>query len=64
MPSHAVEYVRTRTSGGTLSRNLPSVEEALRRREADGYRLVSALPETDNGDLTGVLLLMVQEDGA
>ncbi len=64
MPSHAVEYVRTRTSGGTLSRNLPSVEEALRRREADGFRLVSALPETDNGDLTGVLLLMVQEDAA
>ncbi len=64
MPSHAVEYVRTRTSGGTLSRNLPSVEEALRRREADGYRLVSALPETDNGDLTGVLLLMVQDGPA
>jgi hypothetical protein len=64
VPSHAVEYVRTRTSAGTLGRNVGSVEEALRRREADGFRLVSAIPETDSGDLTGVLLLLVREDGA
>ena len=61
MAEHAVEYVRTRTPSGTLSRNLPAVEEALRRREADGYRLVSAIGETDNGDLTGVLLLFVRD---
>jgi hypothetical protein len=61
---HAVEYVRTRTSAGTLGRNVPAVEEALRRHEADGFRLVSAVPETDDGDLTGVLLLMVREDAA
>jgi hypothetical protein len=60
---HAVEYVRTRTPNGTLSRNLPAVEEALRRREEEGYRLVSAVPETDNGDLAGVLLLFVRAEG-
>ena len=59
---HAVEYVRTRTPSGTLSRNLPAVEEALRRREEEGYRLVSAIGETDSGDLTGVLLLFVRAD--
>lgn len=61
MPSHAVEYVRTRTAGGTLARNVGAIEEALRRREEDGYRLVSAIPETDDGDLTGVLLLFARE---
>jgi hypothetical protein len=58
---HAVDYVRTRTPSGTLSRNVDAVEQALRRREAEGYRLVAAVPETDNGDLTGVLLLFVRE---
>ena len=60
---HAVEYVRTRTPSGTLARNVPLVEEALRRREEEGYRLVSAIGETDNGDLAGVLLLFVRADG-
>ena len=60
---HAVEYVRTRTPSGTLARNLPLVEEALRRREEEGFRLVSAIGETDNGDLAGVLLLFVRADG-
>ena len=63
MAEHAVEYVRTRTPSGTLSVNLPSVEDALRRREEDGFRLVSAVAETDDGDLTGVLLLFVRADG-
>ena len=58
---HAVEYVRTRTATGTLKTNSGLVEEALERREAEGFRLVSAVPDTDNGDLTGVLLLMVRE---
>jgi len=57
---HAVDYVRTRTPSGTLSRNLPAIEEVLARREAEGYRLVSAVGETDDGDLTGVLLLFVR----
>ena len=61
MAEHAVEYVRTRDASGTLSRNLPAVEEALRRREEDGFHLVSAVPETDNGDLTGVLLLFARQ---
>ena len=61
---HALDYVRTRTAQGTLKTNAPAVEEALRRREAEGFRLVSALPDTDNGDLTGVLLLFVRESGA
>ena len=60
---HAAEYVRTRTPSGTLSRNLPAVEEALRRREDEGYTLVSAIGESDNGDLTGVLLLFVRDAG-
>lgn len=61
MPTHAMEYVRTRTAAGTLKTNAPAVEEALRRHEADGYRLVSAVPDTDNGDLTGVLLILVRD---
>jgi hypothetical protein len=61
MPTHAAEYVKTRTPSGTLGRNLPAVEEALRRREAEGFRLVSAIGETDSGDLTGVLLLFVRD---
>jgi hypothetical protein len=61
MTTHAVEYVRTRTPSGTLSRNLPAVEEALRRREEEGFHLVSAVGETDSGDLTGVLLLFAKE---
>lgn len=61
MATHAIEYVRVRTAGGTLSRNLPAVEEALRRREADGYRVVSTVPDTHNGDLVGVLLVMVAD---
>ncbi len=58
---HAIEYVRTRTPKGTLATNHPLVAEALRAREADGFRLVSAVPDTDNGDLTGVLLLFVRD---
>ena len=61
MDEHAVEYVRTRTPAGTLIRNVGAVEEALRRREAEGYRLVSAVGETDDGDLVGVLLLFARE---
>jgi hypothetical protein len=60
MTEHAVEYVATRTPAGRLSRNLPAVEEALRRREEEGFRLVAAIPETDRGDLTGVLLLFAR----
>ena len=61
MAEHAIEYVRTRTAAGTLKTNAGLVEEALKRREAEGFVLVSAVPDTDNGDLTGVLLLMVRE---
>lgn len=61
MPTHAVDHVRTRTPTGTLGRNVPLVEEVLRRREQEGYRLVSAVPDTDNGDLVGVLLLFVRD---
>lgn len=57
MAEHATEYVRTRTPEGTLARNVNLVEEALARREADGWALVSAVGETHNGDTTGVLLL-------
>jgi hypothetical protein len=60
MTAHAIEYVRVRTATGTLQRNLPEVEQALARREADGYRLVSAVPETHNGDLVAILLLFAQ----
>ena len=58
---HAVEYVRTRTASGTLRANAGEVAEALVRREAEGFRLVSAVPDTDNGDLAGMLLLMVRD---
>lgn len=61
MPTHAADYVKTRTPSGTLGRNLPAIEEVLRRREQEGYRLVSAVGETDDGDLTGVLLLFVRD---
>ncbi|HLM49050.1 MAG TPA: hypothetical protein VK279_00770 [Solirubrobacteraceae bacterium] len=56
---HVIDYVKVRTTTGTLSRNLPAVEGALRAREADGYRLVSSVPDTQNGDLVGVLLVFV-----
>ena len=61
MPTHAVEYVRTRTPTGTLQTNASLVEEALHAREADGYRLVSTVADTHNGDLVGVLLLLVRD---
>ena len=64
MAVHAVEYVRTRTPAGTLGTNAPLVAEALRAREADGFRLVSAVPDTHNGDLMGVLLLLVRDEPA
>ena len=60
MAKHAIEYVRVRTPGGTLARNLPAVEEALQRREEEGYRVVSTVPDTHNGDLVGILLVMVE----
>lgn len=61
MPEHAVDHVRTRTPTGTLARNVPLVEDVLRRREAEGFRLVSAVPDTDNGDLVGVLLMFARD---
>jgi hypothetical protein len=61
MATHAVEYVRVRTPDGTLQRNVPAVEEAVRRHEGDGYRVVSAVPDTHNGDLVGVLLVLVRD---
>jgi hypothetical protein len=61
MTAHAMEYVRVRTASGTLQRNLPEVEAALARREAEGYRLVSSLPETHNGDLVAVLLFFLAQ---
>lgn len=61
MPTHAAEYVRTRTPAGTLQTNAGLVEDALRAREAEGFRLVSAVPDTHNGDLMGVLLLLARE---
>ena len=60
MPEHAVEHVRTRTPTGTLARNTEAVAAARQRREAEGFRLVSAVPETDNGDLVGILLLFAR----
>jgi hypothetical protein len=60
MTAHAMEYVRVRNAGGTLQRNLPEVEGALERREADGYTLVSSVPDTQNGDLVGILLLFAR----
>jgi hypothetical protein len=59
--THAAEYVKTRTPQGTLATNTPLVEEALRRREADGFRLVAAVPDTHNGDTMGVLLLLARD---
>lgn len=59
--THAVDYVRTRTPKGTLATNAPLVEQALKRHEADGFRLVSAVPDTDNGDLVGILLLLARD---
>ena len=61
MSDHAVEYVRTRTPAGTLQTNAPLVEQALAARQADGFRLVAAVPDTHNGDLVGVLLLLVRD---
>ncbi len=61
MATHAIEYVRVRTAAGTLGTNVGLVEEAVRRREADGYRVVSTVPDTHNGDLVGVLLVMVSD---
>ena len=62
MPAtHAVEYVKTRTPAGTLQTNAPLVEDALRAREADGFRLVAAVPDTHNGDTMGVLLLLTRD---
>ena len=60
--THAVEYVRVRTAAGTLGTNVSLVEEALRRREQEGFRVVSTVPDTHNGDLVGVLLVMVSAD--
>ncbi len=57
--THAAEYVKTRTPKGTLATNTPLVAEALERRGAEGFRLVAAIPDTDNGDTNGVLLLFV-----
>jgi hypothetical protein len=57
---HATEYVRVRTASGTLQRNVGEVESALRRREEEGFQLVSSVPDTHNGDLVGVLLLFVK----
>ncbi len=59
--THTAEYVKTRTPAGTLATNTPLVQEALERREAEGFRLVSAVPDTHNGDTMGVLLLLVRE---
>jgi hypothetical protein len=61
MAAHEIEYVRVRTPAGTLSRHLPDVEAALRRREADGWRLQSTMPESQEGDLVGVLLFFVRD---
>lgn len=61
MATHAIEYVRVRTAAGTLGTNAGLVEEALRRREAEGFRVVSTVPDTHNGDLVGVLLVMVSD---
>ena len=57
---HATEYVRVRNAAGTLQTNVPEVEAALRRREEEGYVLVSSVPDTHNGDLVGILLLFVK----
>lgn len=61
MAKHAIEYVRVRTAAGTLGTNVALVEEALARREAEGYRVVSTVPDTHNGDLVGVLLVLLAD---
>ena len=61
MTAHAMEYVKVRNAAGTLQTNLPEVEAALRRREGDGWRLVSSVPETHNGDLVAILLLFARQ---
>lgn len=55
-----MEYVRVRTAAGTLQTNMPLVEAAVARHDADGHRLVSTVPDTHNGDLVGILLLFVR----
>ena len=60
MATHATEYVKVRNAAGTLQTNLPEVDAALRRREADGWTLVSAVPDTQNGDLVAILLVFAQ----
>ena len=55
--AHAIEYVRVRNATGTLQRNIPEVGAALARREAEGFRLTSTVPDTQNGDLVGILLI-------
>ena len=57
MTAHAMEYVRVRTAAGTLQTNMPLVEAAVARHDAEGRRLVSTVPDTHNGDLVGILLL-------
>ena len=59
--THAAEYVRTRTPAGTLATNTHLVQEALARREQDGFRLVAAVPDAHNGDTMGVLLLLARD---
>ena len=54
--AHATEYVRVRNATGTLQTNRPEVDAALARREAEGLRLISTVPDTQNGDLVGILL--------
>jgi hypothetical protein len=61
MATHAVEYVRVRNAAGTLQTNTPAVQLVLSQREEDGYRLVSSVPDTHNGDLVGVLLIFVKD---
>jgi hypothetical protein len=56
-----MDYVRVRTPSGTLQRNLPEVEAALRTREQDGWRLVSTVPDSHEGDLVGILLIFVRD---
>jgi hypothetical protein len=62
MAAHAMDYVRVRTAAGTLGRHLPDVEAALRRREAEGFRLQSTVAESHEGDLVGVLLFFVRDE--
>jgi hypothetical protein len=59
--AHALDYVRVRTPTGTLQRNLPDVEAAVRAREQDGWRLQSTVPDSHEGDLVGILLVFVRD---